>query len=135
MKRLHVALAAAFTAAATPAITPAAAQSDWPNRPVTLIVPFAAGGNSDVLARVVAIAASKELGQQIVIENAGGAGGTIGINKVAKAKPDGYTLLLMHIGIATAPAPCVGSPELPRAYSAMSAATTIATRSAPSTAR
>jgi tripartite-type tricarboxylate transporter receptor subunit TctC len=88
------------------ALTPlfAAAQADFPTKPVTLVVPFAAGGPSDKIARDLAEALRKPLGQTVVVENAGGAGGTIGSAKVARATPDGYTLLVHHIGMATAPA-------------------------------
>lgn len=82
----------------------AAAQADFPNKPVTLVVPFAAGGPSDKIARDLAEALRKPLGQPVIVDNAGGAGGTIGSAKVAKANPDGYTLLVHHIGMATAPA-------------------------------
>jgi len=84
-------------------ITSAIAQ-DYPSKPITLIVPFAAGGPTDVLARNLGAALTPTLKQTIVVDNAGGAGGTIGINKVAKARNDGYTLLLMHIGMSTSPA-------------------------------
>ena len=67
---------------------PAAAQ-DYPNRPVTLVVPFAAAGPGDVIARLVAEAMKRNLGQEIVVVNVGGAGGTIGTARVAAAKPDG----------------------------------------------
>jgi len=77
---------------------------DYPFKPVVIIVPAAAGGPTDTLARQVAAAMSGPLKQQIIVENSGGAGGTIGINKAAKARPDGYTLLLYHIGMSTAPA-------------------------------
>ena len=70
---------------------PAAAQ-DYPNRPITLVVPYAAGGGNDAMARVAADKMSKALGAQIVIENRGGAGGTIATRQIAKADPDGYTL-------------------------------------------
>lgn len=73
----------------------------YPAKPVTLIVPFAAGGPSDALARVLAQRMSSVIGQQMVVENATGAGGTVGAAKAAQAKPDGYTLLLSHIGQAT----------------------------------
>ena len=79
---------------------PTAAQ-DYPNRVITMIVPFAAGGPTDTVARLIADPMSKTLGQQVIIENVGGAGGTIGAGRVAKADPDGYTLLLHHIGQAT----------------------------------
>jgi tripartite-type tricarboxylate transporter receptor subunit TctC len=72
---------------------PAQAQ-DWPTRPVTLVVPFAAGGPVDTIARIMAARMSELLGQQLVIENVGGAGGMTGANRVAKAAPDGYTVLL-----------------------------------------
>ncbi|HEU4379221.1 MAG TPA: tripartite tricarboxylate transporter substrate-binding protein [Hyphomicrobiaceae bacterium] len=81
-------------------IQPAAAQ-DYPNRVLTLVVPFAAGGPGDTIARIVAAAMSPHLGQQIIVENTLGAGGTIGTHRVAKATPDGYTILLMHVGQAT----------------------------------
>lgn len=76
---------------------------DYPSRPITLIVPFSAGGPGDVIARILATAMSATLKQSFVIENIVGAGGTLGTNRVAKAAPDGYTLLLMHVGQATAP--------------------------------
>ena len=79
---------------------PTAAQ-DYPNRVITMIVPFAAGGPTDTVARLIADPMSKTLGQQVIIENVGGAGGTIGAGRVAKADADGYTLLLHHIGQAT----------------------------------
>jgi tripartite-type tricarboxylate transporter receptor subunit TctC len=79
--------------------------ADYPEKPVTLVVPFAAGGPTDKVARDLAEALRKPLGgQAIIIENVGGAGGTLGATKVAKAAPDGYTLLLHHIGMATSPA-------------------------------
>jgi tripartite-type tricarboxylate transporter receptor subunit TctC len=74
---------------------------DFPNKPVTLVVPFAAGGPTDVVARILGQSMSKTLGQTVVIENALGAGGTIAATKVANARPDGYTLFLHHNGMAT----------------------------------
>jgi len=74
---------------------------DYPDRPITVVVPFSAGGPTDTVTRLVAEAMSKDLGQQIVVENVGGAGGTLGAARVAEAEPDGYTLLLAHIGMAT----------------------------------
>jgi tripartite-type tricarboxylate transporter receptor subunit TctC len=79
------------------------AQSAYPTKTVTVIVPFAAGGPTDTVARLVAQSMSKTLKQTVIVENVGGAGGTIGAARVAKADPDGYTLLLHHIGQSTAP--------------------------------
>jgi len=84
------------------ACLPAFAQ--YPEKPVTIVVPFAAGGPTDKVARDLAEALRKPLNATLIIENVGGVGGTLGANKVAKAAPDGHTLLLHHIGIATAPA-------------------------------
>src|SRR5215510_4911657 len=78
-----------------------ALSQNYPDRPVTIVVPFSAGGPTDTVTRLVAEAMSRDLGQQIVVENVGGAGGTLGAARVAKAEPDGYTLLLHHIGMAT----------------------------------
>jgi tripartite-type tricarboxylate transporter receptor subunit TctC len=76
----------------------------WPDKPVTIVVPFAAGGPTDKVARDLGEVLRKSLNNQtVVIENVGGAGGTLGANKVAKANPDGYTFLLHHIGMATSP--------------------------------
>lgn len=85
------------------ALTTSAAAQDYPSRPITVIVPFSAGGPGDVIARVLGTAMSASLKQSIVIENVVGAGGTLGTNRVAKSAPDGYTVLLMHVGQATAP--------------------------------
>src|SRR5262245_25028199 len=71
---------------------PAAAQDSWPSKPVTVIVPFGAGGNTDALARIYSARLSARLGQQFVIENRVGAGSIIGITSLAKAAPDGYTI-------------------------------------------
>ncbi len=79
-------------------------QVDYPSKPITIVVPFAAGGPSDKIARDLAEALRKPLGQTVIVDNTGGAGGTIGSTKVARATPDGYTLLVHHIGMATAPA-------------------------------
>jgi tripartite-type tricarboxylate transporter receptor subunit TctC len=77
------------------------AQADYPERPITMIVPFAAGGPTDTVGRLVAESMSRELDQQVIVENVGGAGGTLGARRVAQAEPDGYTLLMYHIGQAT----------------------------------
>jgi len=96
MKRVLLAAAAILTAPLALA---------YPDKPVTIVVPFSAGGPTDKVARDLAEALRKPLGgQTIVIENVGGAGGTLGATKVAKAAADGYTLLLHHIGMSTAPA-------------------------------
>lgn len=94
-------LFAALLVTATMAVqAPAEAQS-WPSRTITVVVPFAAGGPTDTVTRLVAEAMSRDLGQQLIVENVGGAGGTLGAGRVAKAEADGYTLLLHHIGMAT----------------------------------
>lgn len=81
------------------------AAADYPDKPITVVVPFAAGGPTDKVARDLSEVLRKHLNNQsVVIENVGGAGGTLGAAKVAKASADGYTLLLHHIGMATAPA-------------------------------
>jgi tripartite-type tricarboxylate transporter receptor subunit TctC len=74
---------------------------NYPNRPITIVSPFAAGGPSDAVTRVIAQSMSENLGQPVLIDNTAGAGGTIGTAKVARATPDGYMLLLHHIGHAT----------------------------------
>src|SRR5262245_14577478 len=79
----------------------AGAQADWPSRPIRLIVPFAPGGSNDIIARVLAIKLADRLGQSVIVENKGGAGGTIGTDSVAKAPPDGYTLLFASTSITT----------------------------------
>ena len=77
---------------------------NYPTKVITIVVPFAAGGPTDTLARLIGVPMSKTLKQQVIVENVVGAGGTIAANRVAKASPDGYTLLLHHIGHSTAPA-------------------------------
>ncbi len=100
-RRLFTALATAATLALGAA--PAIAQT-YPAKPVTLVVPFAAGGPTDIVARTLAAAMAKPLGQSVVVENKVGAGGTIAAAYVMKAQPDGYTFLIHHNGMATAPA-------------------------------
>ena len=85
------------------AMTGSAFAQDYPTKPVTVVVPFSAGGPTDTVARLVAEVMSKDLGQQVVVQNVGGAGGTLGAGQVATAANDGYTLLLHHIGMSTAP--------------------------------
>ena len=77
--------------------------SKYPDKPITLVIPFAVGGPTDVVARMMSIPMAKSLGQSVIVENVNGAGGTIGANKVAKAAPNGYTILLHHMGMSTAP--------------------------------
>jgi len=98
--RSLLAIAAAFVA-----IAPAAAQ-DYPNKPVTVIVPFAAGGPTDVAARIYGEFFSRTLGQQFVVENAAGAGGTTGALRASRATPDGYTIFVHNV------APHVAGPAL-----------------------
>src|SRR5436190_10999572 len=94
-KRLSLVLS--FAIAYGLSVGPAPAQS-YPNRPITLVVPFPAGGGNDALARLVAERMSKTLGQQVVVENRGGAGGTIATRAIAKGAADGYTILLTYTG-------------------------------------
>jgi tripartite-type tricarboxylate transporter receptor subunit TctC len=82
---------------------PADAQSDYPTKPITIIVPFAAGGPTDTVTRLIAQPMSETLGQQVVVQNVGGAGGTLGVGQAANAAADGYTLVIHHIGMSTAP--------------------------------
>ena len=82
----------------------AARAQDYPTRPITLVMPFPAGGPGDAMARNLGMVLGAALKQQVIVDNPSGASGTIGTNKVAKSKPDGYTLLIMNIGMATAPA-------------------------------
>jgi tripartite-type tricarboxylate transporter receptor subunit TctC len=88
-------------AAAVSLLSATAFAAGYPERSITMVVPFAAGGPTDTVARLVAESMSKDLGQQIVVENVGGAGGSLGAGRVAQADPDGYTMLLHHIGMAT----------------------------------
>lgn len=81
-----------------------AAAQQYPTKPITVVVPFTAGGPTDTVTRSLAAAMGKQLGQSVVVENVGGAGGTVGAARVKSAAPDGYTLLLHHIGMSTAPA-------------------------------
>jgi tripartite-type tricarboxylate transporter receptor subunit TctC len=102
-RRAHVtALVTAFATAVGVALTlgalPASAQDNWPTKPVKIVSPFPAGGTSDVMARMISAALSKELGQQFIVENIGGAGGTIGTLKATQAAPDGYTLIQTGVG-------------------------------------
>ena len=92
-------LAAALLAAGISAIGPASAQT-YPSRPITLVVPYPPGGATDAIARIIQDSMSQSLGQQIVIENIGGAGGMIAAGRAARAAPDGYTVLLHQVALA-----------------------------------
>lgn len=98
-------LAASLALLAAFSTTSALAQEAYPSKPITWVVPFAAGGPTDALARHIAERVAREMGQPIIIDNAPGAGGTVGTAKVARAKADGYTLLVGHMGyMGAAPA-------------------------------
>jgi tripartite-type tricarboxylate transporter receptor subunit TctC len=93
-----------IVAAALVAASFTAAAQNFPTKPVTMIIPFAAGGPTDTLGRNLATAWGRQLKQTVIVENLSSAGGIVAVSRVAKASPDGYTLLLHHIGMATAPA-------------------------------
>ena len=78
--------------------------ADYPSKPITIIVPFTAGGPTDTVARLLGQAMGADLKQTMIVENVGGAGGTVGAGRAARSDPDGYTLFLHHIGHSTAPA-------------------------------
>jgi tripartite-type tricarboxylate transporter receptor subunit TctC len=105
-RAIHQAILAAILAGGASLLQPAVAcaQATWPSRPIKLIVPFAPGGSNDSIARVLATDLGIRLGQSVVVENKGGAGGTIGTDSVAKAPPDGYTLLFASTSLTTNPA-------------------------------
>lgn len=85
-------------------VTGSVGAQQYPTKVITMVVPFAAGGPTDTVARLIGAPMSKSLGQQVIVENVGGAGGTIAAGRVASASPDGYTILIHHIGMSTAPA-------------------------------
>ena len=97
-------LATSLAACLLGAQSPAAAESAWPDKPIVMVVPYSAGGPTDVVARMLAIPMGKSLGQTVIVENTVGAGGTIAPTRVARAAPNGYTILIHHMGMATAPA-------------------------------
>ena len=88
---------------AAPGISPALAQSDYPNRPVRLIIPFPPGGSNDVVGRMIGTQLSEKLGKQVIIDNRAGAGGVIGTEVASKAPPDGYTILVISLAHAVNP--------------------------------
>jgi tripartite-type tricarboxylate transporter receptor subunit TctC len=91
-----------LAATALAALTGSAlAQPNYPERPITVVVPFSAGGSTDTIGRLIAEPMTRQLGQQVIVENVAGAGGTLGAGRVARADPDGYTLMLHHIGLAS----------------------------------
>ena len=102
--RLSTLLRTGAAVAALGVSTLALSQAAFPDKPVSLVVPFAAGGPTDVVARMIAIPMGKALGQTVLIENAVGAGGTIAATKVARVAPTGYTIFIHHMGMSTAPA-------------------------------
>ncbi len=101
LTRRHILQSAALTA--LPLANNIFAQSTWPSKPVTLVVPFPAGGGTDAFARPLAASFSKLFGKQIIIDNRGGAGGTLGAGIAAKGAPDGYTLFMGAVHHAIAP--------------------------------
>jgi putative tricarboxylic transport membrane protein len=104
MASIKLALSAGALALAAAAMPQSAAAQGYPNKSITLIVPAAAGGPTDTVARLIGESMGKTLGQSVIVENIGGAGGTIGMARVAKAAPDGYTISVYHIAQATHPA-------------------------------
>ncbi len=111
----HHTVLAALALAALPLgiVQPAHGQPSYPAQPVRIIVPFAPGGTTDIVARLVAQRMSESTGQQFIVENRGGAGGTIGAAAVAKAAPDGYTLMIHNIAFITASASLALANRLP----------------------
>src|SRR5512140_3903580 len=103
MTRRNLAAALALAASILAAAFPCAAQSDYPNRPVTMIVPFPPGGVADITARPLAETMGRILKQPVIVENTAGAGGGVGMQFVARAKPDGYTVLLALSSISIIP--------------------------------
>jgi tripartite-type tricarboxylate transporter receptor subunit TctC len=101
-KTLFAGIAAVAGASALLTSNIASAQKDWPTKNIQLVVPFAAGGPTDTIARLIAVPMGQALGQTVVVENVPGAGGTIASTKVARAAPDGYTIYIHHMGMATA---------------------------------
>jgi tripartite-type tricarboxylate transporter receptor subunit TctC len=104
MQRRLIAVSVAISACFGAAVAiPAAWAADYPDRSITMVIPYAAGGSTDALGRVLARSMGNALKQQVTVENVGGAGGTMGTARVAKAKADGYTMLFHNMGHAAAP--------------------------------
>lgn len=103
MSRLSRRILPALAALAMGVVANHSSAQTFPTRPITVIVPFAAGGPTDTVARLVAEQMGRDLGQAVVVENVGGAGGTLGAQRTASARPDGHTLLIHHIGMSTIP--------------------------------
>lgn len=93
----RAAMAAGFAFWSALALGAPAKAQDFPDRTVTLVVPFAAGGSTDVVARIIAQKMSEDLGQQVIVQNVAGAGGNLGAANVARADPDGYTILMATV--------------------------------------
>ena len=104
MKLSKTLIAVGVLAASSLVAVSAFAQAAWPSKPISLVIPFAAGGPTDVVGRAIAASMTKSTGNPVIVENKVGAGGTVGSAYVKNAKPDGYTFLLHHIGMSTAPA-------------------------------
>jgi len=102
LRSKKVVMAAMIVTAA--ALLAGSAKADYPDHPITLIVPFAPGGPTDIIARILSTFMPQTLGQSLVVENRGGAAGNIGMGQAARAKPDGYTLLLASTAISVNPA-------------------------------
>jgi putative tricarboxylic transport membrane protein len=100
----HALLAGAFSLMTVVEPTAVSAQGAYPSKPITLVVPAAAGGPSDTVARLLAESMGRTLGQTVIVENIGGAGGTLGMARIAKAAPDGYLVGVWHVAHATSPA-------------------------------
>ena len=101
MKRPLVWMSLILSAVATNALSQPAQNTAWPDKPVRVVVPFAAGGSTDIIARVLAARLTQEFGQQFIIDNRGGAGGSTGAEIVVRANPDGYTLIIVATSYAT----------------------------------
>ncbi|MCO8248827.1 tripartite tricarboxylate transporter substrate binding protein BugD [Comamonas thiooxydans] len=102
-RSIHRRLICAAAAACAFAASSGAMAAGWPDKPVTLVVPYSAGGPTDVVARLLAVPMGQYLGQSVLVENTVGAGGTLAPARIVRSKPDGYTILIHHMGMATAP--------------------------------